>query len=90
MVHQLRAELGTWHGTVRRWGDQLGIVIESLRSWVEQAEVDAGEAPGTTTADAERIKTLEQENRELRPPSEPADSEVRVGFFAAELDRPQK
>jgi transposase-like protein len=51
---------------VRRWGDQLGIVIESLRSWVEQAEVDAGEAPGTTTADAERIKTLEQENRELR------------------------
>lgn len=32
----------------------------------DQAEVDAGEVPGVTTAEAERIKAFEQENRELR------------------------
>jgi transposase len=36
--------------------------------WVWQADLDDGERPGTTTADAERIKQLEQENRELRRP----------------------
>jgi transposase len=33
---------------------------------VRQAEVDDGRRPRTTTADAERIKELEHENRELR------------------------
>lgn len=65
-VRQLRKELGTDHGTVKRVADQLGIGVESLRSWVKQAEIDDGQRPGTTTAEAERIKALEQENRELR------------------------
>ncbi len=40
-VRQLRKELGTDHGTIKRVADQLGIGIESLRSWVKQAEIDA-------------------------------------------------
>jgi len=41
-----------------------------------------------TSAEAARIKELEQENRELRR----ANSILRSAsaFFAAELDRPQK
>jgi transposase-like protein len=66
LVRQLRVELGTEHGTVKRVADQLGYGVESVRSWVRQADIDDGAKPGTTTADAERIKTLEQENRELR------------------------
>jgi transposase len=88
MVRQLRKELGTDHGTVKRVAEQLGIGTESLRSWVRQAEIDAGVKPGVTSADAARIKELEQENRELRR----ANSILRSAsaFFAAELDRPQK
>ncbi len=66
MVRTLRAELGTSQGTVKRVARQLGYGVESVRSWVKQAEVDSGETPGTTTGEAARIKHLEQEVRELR------------------------
>ncbi len=65
-VFQLRKELGTDHGTVKRVADQTGIGVESLRNWVKQAETDQGITPGVTTAQAARISELEQENRELR------------------------
>jgi transposase len=87
-VRQLRKELGTEHGTIKRVADQLGIGVESLRLWVKQAEIDAGVKPGTTSADAERIRQLEQENRELRRANEILKS--ASAFFAAELDRPQR
>ena len=66
MVRTLRTELGTSQGTVKRVAEQLGYGVESVRMWVKQAEVDAGEVPGTTSAEAARIKELEQEIRELR------------------------
>src|SRR4051794_2827287 len=58
----------------KRVGEQLGIVPDSLRNWVQQARIDAGGAPGLTTderarlAELERARLaeLEQENRELR------------------------
>jgi transposase len=87
-VRQLRKELGTDHGTVKRVATQLGIGTESLRSWVKQADIDAGVAPGTTTAEAARIKELEQELRELRRAN--AILKSASAFFAAELDRPSK
>jgi transposase-like protein len=88
MVFALREELGTSQGTVRRVADQLGYGVESVRGWVKQAEIDAGEAPGTTTAEAERIRELEQENRELKRAN--AILRSASAFFAAELDRPQR
>lgn len=88
LVRQLRAELGTDHGTVQRVADQLGYGVESVRMWVRQDEIDQGEAPGTSTGDAERIKALEQELRELRRAN--AILKSASAFFAAELDRPQK
>lgn len=66
LVRRLRAELGSDHGTVKRVAEQLGFGVESVRSWVRRADIDDGVKPGTTTVDAERIKALEQENRELR------------------------
>lgn len=88
MVVQLRKELGTTHGTIQRVAGQIGCGVESLRTWVRQAEIDSGSQPGVTTAEAERIKALEQENRELRRANEILKR--ASAFFAAELDRPQK
>ncbi len=87
-VSQLRKELGTEHGTVKRVASQLGIGVESLRGWVKRREIDDGVRPGTTSADAARIKQLEQENRELRRAN--AILKSASAFFAAELDRPQR
>ena len=88
LVRQLREELGTTHGTVQRVASQLGIGVESVRAWVRQADIDDGEQPGVTTAEARRIKELEQENRELRRANEILKR--ASAFFAAELDRPQR
>lgn len=88
LVRQLRAELGTDHGAVKRVAEQLGYGVESLRAWVRQADIDEGRTAGTTTAESERVKALEQENRELRRTN--AILRSASAFFAAELDRPHR
>jgi transposase len=88
LVRQLRRELGTSQGTVERVARQLGYGVESVRGWVKQADIDGGERPGATTADAEELKALRQEVRELRRANEILRRAST--FFAAELDRPQK
>ena len=90
LVRQLRKELGTSHGTIQRVADQIGCGVESLRTWVKQADIDEGVEPGLSTVEAKRIKELEQEqeNRELRRAN---DLLKRASaFFAAELDRPSR
>lgn len=85
MVRQLRQELGTKQGTVQRVATQLGYGPESVRSWVKQADIDAGESPGVSTEQSAREKALEQENRELRRANEILKRAAT--FFGAELDR---
>ncbi|MEU7982260.1 hypothetical protein AB0B63_27480 [Micromonospora sp. NPDC049081] len=55
---------------------------------VKQAETDAGQRPGTTSSDAERLAALEREVRELRRANQILRS--AASFFAAELDRPSR
>jgi transposase len=88
MVRSLRAETGSTTGTVRRVADQLGYGVESVRSWVKQADIDEGAVPGVTTEEAARVKELEQENRELRRANEILRRAAT--FFGAELDRQQR
>ena len=70
LVRQLRAELGTEHGTIQRIADQLGYGVETVRKWVKRADVDEGVKPGRSSEDAARMKALEQENRELKRANE--------------------
>jgi transposase len=87
MVEQAIAEAGGERfGVVTRVARQLGVGSESLRQWVAQAEVDAGQRTGTTSDEARRIAELERENRELRRAN--AILKSASAFFAAELDRP--
>ena len=84
----MRKELGTSHGTIQRVADQIGCGVESLRTWVKQADIDEGLEPGVSTAEQTRIRELEQEVRELRRAN---DLLKRASaFFAAELDRPSR
>ena len=53
-------------GAIRRIADELGVHPEAVRTWVKKAQVDQGPRPGTTTDEAQRIKELEKEVRELR------------------------
>ena len=85
MVRSLQAETGMGHGAVRRVAEQLGYGVESVRSWVKQAEVDDGVRPGLLRSEAERMWELEQENRELRRANEILKR--AAAFFGAELDR---
>ncbi len=83
---QLVAERGgDRHGVATVVGRQLGIGDESVRQWVRQAEVDSGQRPGLASDERERLKALEQENRELRRANEIL--KAAATFFGAELDR---
>ena len=88
LVRKIRAETGQAHGAVQRVAAQLGYGVESVRGWVKQADIDGGVTVGVSTAEAERVRRLAQENRELRR----ANEILRRAsiFFAAELDRPQR
>jgi transposase len=88
MVRALRAETGMTHGAVRRVAEQLGYGIESVRTWVKQADVDDGARPGVTSSESTRVKDLEQEVRELRRANEILKR--AAVFFGAELDRRQR
>jgi transposase len=88
MVRSLQAETGMTAGAVRRVAEQLGYGVESVRSWVKQADVDDGVRSGVTTSESERLKELEQENRELRRANEILRR--AASFFGAELDRQQR
>lgn len=88
MVRTLRAELGSEHGTIQRVAGQLGYGVESVRSWVRQADIDDGYVAGISTAEARRVRELEQENRELKRANEILKR--AASFFGAELDRQHK
>ena len=65
---------------------KIGCTAETLRKWVRQAERDAGGRPGPTSAERERIKALERENRELRKANEIL-RKASAYFAQAEFDR---
>lgn len=88
MVRTLREELGTEQGTVTRVAHQLGYGAESVRSWVRQADIDDGHAPGVTSTESAKVKELEQEIRELKRANEILKR--AASFFGAELDRQHK
>jgi transposase len=74
---------------VQRVADQLGYGVETVRTWVKQADIDEGGKPGRSSGDASLIKMLEQENRELKRANKIL-RKVATYFAQAELDRPSR
>ena len=69
---------------VIRIGQRVGVNPDTLRGWVKQAQIDAGERPGTMSDDGQRIKQLEAEVRELKRANQILLA--ASSFFARELD----
>ena len=72
-----------------RWASiagKLGCTPETLRTWVRQAERDAGQRGGLTTDERQRVKELEREVRELKRANEIL-RKASAFFAQAELDR---
>jgi transposase len=72
------------YAACRAIGLKVGVGAESLRRWTLQAQVDANQRPGATTAEQRRIKDLERELRNLKEANEIL--KAASAFFARELD----
>ena len=89
MVEEHRGSYPSLWAAVESIAPKIGCVPQTLLEWVKRTEIDAGARPGITSAERERIKELERENKELRR----ANDILRTAsaFFAqAELDRKLK
>ena len=69
---------------VKRIGERVGVVPDTLRGWTKQHQIDTGRRPGTTTSDAATIRALQAEVRELKRANEILLA--ASSFFARELD----
>src|SRR4051812_21809346 len=65
---------------------KIGCTAQTLLEWVKKAEVDSGKRAGVPTDMAEKLKTLERENHELRQANEIL-RKASAYFAQAELDR---
>ena|SRR6056297_1518252 len=89
MVQEHRGEYPSLWAAVESIAPKIGCVPQTLLGWVKHAEIDSGQREGLTTAERERIKALERENKELRRANEIL--RTASAFFAqAELDRKLK
>ena len=89
LVAECRADHDSEWDAMRSVAQKLGIgTTETVRKWVRKAEIDDGVRPGVTSEESAELRRLRAENRELRRANDIL--KAAAGFFAAELDRPQR
>jgi transposase len=89
MVFDQQGEHASQAAAISSIAVKIGCAPETLRGWVRQTERDQGRRAGPTTAEHERIRALERENRELRQANEIL-RKASAYFAMAELDRRSK
>ena len=86
MVQEPRGEYPSLWAAVESIAPKIGCVPQTLLGLVQQHEINNGARAGVTTAEAQRVKDLEREVKELRRANEIL--KLASAFFAqAELDR---
>ncbi|EFO0246339.1 IS3 family transposase [Escherichia coli] len=87
MVLESQSEYDSQWATICSIAPKIGCTPETLRVWVRQHERDTGGGDGgLTTAERQRLKELERENRELRR-SNDILRQASAYFAKAECDR---
>ena len=66
LVQEHRGEYPSLWAAVESIASKIGCVPQTLLTWVKRQEVDIGVRDGVTTAEKQRVKELERENKELR------------------------
>jgi transposase len=90
LVFEHRDEYDSEWAAIRSIADKFGCSAETLRNWVRKAERDSGLRPGLSSVQADELKELRLEVRELRRANEIL-RKASAYFAQAELDRrPQR
>ena len=85
-VHKHRSDYPSLWAAIKSIAPKIGCVPQTLNEWIKRVEVDTGVRDCVTTAETQRVKDLERENKELRQANEML--KLASAFFAsAELDR---
>ena len=84
LVRDHAGDYDTEWAAIRAISSRLGMSAETLRKWLRQAEVDAGEAAGVPTETAREIRELKRKNAELERTIEIL--KAATSFFAREYD----
>ena len=83
LVREHRNDYGSEWAAMRAIAGRLGMSAETLRKWVRQAEVDSGEAAGTSSEEKQELRELRRKNRELETIE---ILKAATTFFARECD----
>ena len=86
MVQEHRGEYPSLWAAVESIAPKIGCVPQTLLEWVKRDEVDSGARPGVTTEEAQRVKDLEREVKELRRANEILKL-ASASFAEGEFDR---
>ena len=86
LVQEHRGENPSLWAAVESMTPKTGCVPQTLLDWVNRVEIDTGVRDGVTSAEAQRVKELEREVKELRRANDIL--KLASAFFAqAELNR---
>jgi transposase len=77
MVQEYRGEYPSLWAAIESIAPKIGCVPQTLHEWVKRVEVNKGVREGVTTSEAQRVKELEREVKEVRR----ANEILKLAFF---------
>jgi transposase len=84
LVQEHKGDYDSEYAAIKAISARLGMTAETLRKWLRQAEVDAGEAAGVSSETARELRELKRKNAELERTIEIL--KAATSFFARECD----
>jgi len=87
LVREHAEDYGSEWEAIKTVAGRLGMNPETLRKWLRQAEVDAGQVEGTTATATRELRELKRKNTELERTIEIL--KAATSFFVRESD-PQR